>query len=137
MRRIKRPPTSRWCMGRLASVSALVAWSLVSVGASQSNPVRHPDFSGTWVFEGSQSDAIYSPLGMEAVIKHDAAAIAYTSRGRDVSIGFGVPETHYATMTVRGEVWQHVGQFRWIQDALLVTDRTDSPIGSWEDGFIL
>jgi hypothetical protein len=101
-------------MGRLAAVCAAISLSLVAVGASQTNSVRRPDFFGTWVFEGPQTDAIYSPLGVECVIKHDVTAIAYSSRGRDISVAFGSPDTQYTTTTVRGEVWQHVARFRWI-----------------------
>jgi hypothetical protein len=131
------------CMRRVvpALLLLIAAIGLDSIGHAQTAEPRHPDFSGTWMLVPSagsdpQLPAMLGPLGAESVITQDSTELRLTQSGQMVSLRLDGAETRYTTRGNGGE-WTYLAQPRWITAALLITTKTQSPIGSWEDALVM
>lgn len=94
---------------------------LVLIGSRRDFAQAKPDFSGSW-----------SAPGAALVIKQDSRTLTIGQDGetRTYSLdGFA----HRLETAGRGGTSQVTSEARWIGSALLVTTRTVSGIGTWED----
>ena len=114
-------------------VAGLIATSLgQGDSVAQRRPPVRPDFSGKWTLVAGPQD----PHRLEWAISQDESSITFVTANRSMTYKIDGPDIPYETTTVRGDVWKRLYHARWVSNALLITTKTDSSIGRWEDAMI-